>query len=159
VTGEAPQSPSGICLYFVAPTESDAAPTTPNLLSINHIAEQPDWNCSCLYPSMGTMFVPALTTAFMSLQEGRNDRRGLIARLRGEVGDEDMFATIIGDRVYLRLWRRNVRQLDAILDHPDVGNRYLARKDKNGVSFVVLVEDDADHYEGRDPRPGLDKVA
>jgi len=45
------------------------------------------------------------------------------------------------------------------LDDPDVGNRYLARKDKNGVSFVVLVEDDADHYEGRDPRPGLDKVA
>ena len=70
-----------------------------------------------------------------------------------------MFATIIGDRVYLRLSHRNVRQLDAILDHPDVGNRYLARKDKNGVSFVVLVEDDADHYEGRDPSPGLDKVA
>ena len=70
-----------------------------------------------------------------------------------------MFATIIGDRVYLRLSRRNVRQLDAILDDPDVGNRYLARKDENGVSFVVLVEDDADHYEGRDPRPGLDKVA
>ena len=70
-----------------------------------------------------------------------------------------MFATIIGDRVYLRLSRRNVRQLDAILDDPDVGNGCLARKDKNGVSFVVLVEDDADHYEGRDPRPGLDKVA
>ena len=34
----------GICLYFVTPTESDAAPTTPNLLNINHIAEQPEWN-------------------------------------------------------------------------------------------------------------------
>jgi hypothetical protein len=70
-----------------------------------------------------------------------------------------MFATIIGDRVYLRLSRRNLRQLDAILDDPDVGNRCLARKDQNGVSLVVQVEDDADHYEGRDPGPGLGKVA
>jgi hypothetical protein len=35
----------------------------------------------------------------------------------------------------------------------------LARKDKNGVSLVVQVEDDADHYEGRDPGQGLGKVA
>ena len=69
-----------------------------------------------------------------------------------------MFATIIGNRVYVRLSRRNLRQLDAILDDPDVGNRCLARKDKN-VSLVVQVEDDADHYEGRDPDPGLGKVA
>jgi hypothetical protein len=66
-----------------------------------------------------------------------------------------MFATIIGDRVYVRLSRRNLRQLDAILDDPDVGNRCLARKDENGVSLVVQVEDDADHYEGRDPGPGV----
>ena len=39
-----PRSPSASCLYFVTPTESDAAPTTPNLLNINHIAEQPEWN-------------------------------------------------------------------------------------------------------------------
>jgi hypothetical protein len=70
-----------------------------------------------------------------------------------------MFATIIGDRVYVRLSRRNLRQLDAILDDPDVGNRCLARKDKNGMSLVVQVEDDADHYEGRDPGQGLGKVA
>ncbi len=70
-----------------------------------------------------------------------------------------MFATIIGDRVHVRLSRRNLRQLDAILDDPDVGNRCLARKDKNGVSLVVHVEDDVDHYEGRHPGPGLDKVA
>ena len=70
-----------------------------------------------------------------------------------------MFATIIGDRVHVRLSRRNLRQLDAILDDPDVGNRCLARKDKSGVSLVVQVEDDADHYEGRNPGPGLDKVA
>jgi hypothetical protein len=70
-----------------------------------------------------------------------------------------MFATIIGNRVYVRLSRRNLRQLDAILDDPDVGHRCLARKDKDGVSLVVQVEDDADHYEGRDPGQGLGKVA
>jgi hypothetical protein len=79
--------------------------------------------------------------------------------LRGEVGEEDMFATVIGNRVYVRLSRRNLRQLDAILVDPDVANRCLARKDENGVSLVVHVEDDADHYEGRDPSPGLGKVA
>ena len=65
-----------------------------------------------------------------------------------------MFATIIGDRVHLRLSRRNLRQLDAILDDPDIRNRCLARKAENGVSLVVQVEDDADHYEGRNSRPG-----
>jgi hypothetical protein len=44
VTGEVPRSPSGICLYFVTPTESSAALTTPNFPNINHITEQPDWN-------------------------------------------------------------------------------------------------------------------
>jgi hypothetical protein len=70
-----------------------------------------------------------------------------------------MFATIIGDRVYVRLSRRNLRQLDAILDNEDVRNRCLVRRAKNGVSIVVQVEDDADHYEGRDPGPGLRAVA
>ena len=70
-----------------------------------------------------------------------------------------MVANIIGDRVYVRLSRRNLRQLGAILDHPDVGGRWLARKDQNGVSLVVQVEDDADHYAGRDPDPRSDKVA
>jgi hypothetical protein len=65
VTGEVPRSPSGICLYFVTPTESSAAPLTPKLLNINHIAEQPDWNTSCPYRSMGRMFAAALTTAFI----------------------------------------------------------------------------------------------
>lgn len=60
-----------------------------------------------------------------------------------------MFATIVGDRVHVRLSRRNLRQLDAILDDPDARNRWLARKAENGVSLVVQVEDDADHYEGR----------
>ena len=66
-----------------------------------------------------------------------------------------MFATIIGDRVYLRLSRRNLRQLDAILDDPASRNRCLTRRAENGVSLVVQVEDDADHYEGRDPGAGL----
>ena len=70
-----------------------------------------------------------------------------------------MFATVIGDRVYLRLSRRNLRQLDAMLDNQDIGNRCLVRRAKNGVSLVVQVEDDADHYEGRDPGPGLGEVA
>ena len=69
-----------------------------------------------------------------------------------------MFATMIGDRVYVRLSRRNLRQLDAILDNQDIRNRCLVRRAKNGVSLVVQVEDDADHYEGRDPGPGLGKV-
>ena len=70
-----------------------------------------------------------------------------------------MFATIVGDRVHLRLSRRNLRQLNAILDDPDIRNRCLARRAENGVSLVVQVEDDADHYEGRDPGPGVCKVA
>ena len=70
-----------------------------------------------------------------------------------------MFATIVGDRVHVRLSRRNLRQLDAILDNPNVRDRCLARKAENGVSLVVQVEDDAVHYEGRGPGPGLGKVA
>ena len=70
-----------------------------------------------------------------------------------------MFATIIGNRVYVRLSRRNLRQLDAIVYNPDISNRCLTRRAENGVSLVVQVEDDADHYDGRDPDPGLGKVA
>ncbi len=70
-----------------------------------------------------------------------------------------MFATIIGDRVYLRLSRRNLRQLDAMLDNPDIRSRCLTRRAEDGVSLVVQVEDDVDHYVGRDPGPGLGKVA
>jgi hypothetical protein len=62
-----------------------------------------------------------------------------------------MFVTIDSNAVYVRLSRRNLRQLDALLDGPDAGRSCLARKDENGVSLVVRVEDDADHYEKRDP--------
>jgi hypothetical protein len=65
-----------------------------------------------------------------------------------------MLVTIVDNRVFVRLSRRNLRQLDAMLHCRDAGNRCLARKDKSGVSLVVQVEEDADHYEGRDPDPG-----
>ena len=83
------------------------------------------------------------------------------SRARGaeEVGEEDMFATIVGDRVYVRLSRRNLRQLDAILDNQDIRNRCLTRRAENGVSLFLQVEDDADHYEGRDPGQGAGKAA
>jgi hypothetical protein len=64
-----------------------------------------------------------------------------------------MFATVIGDRVYVRLSRRNLRQLGAILEGRDVDNRWLGRKGENGVSLVVAVEDDPEHYEGRRSAP------
>ena len=69
-----------------------------------------------------------------------------------------MFATIVGNRVYVTLSRRNLRQLDAIVEDVDVRNRYLTRRAENGVSLVVQVEDDANHYDGRNPGPGLDDV-
>ena len=77
------------------------------------------------------------------------------AHCAGETGEEAMLVSVIGDNVYVRLSRRNLRQLDAILEQPDAGNRYLARKDENGMSLVVQVEDDADHYEGRSSGAGL----
>jgi hypothetical protein len=70
------------------------------------------------------------------------------------VGEEDMFATIIGDCVHVTLSRRNLRQLEAILHRGDIAHRCLTRKAENGVSVVLQVEDDADHYEGRDPGRG-----
>jgi hypothetical protein len=70
-----------------------------------------------------------------------------------------MFVTIVDNQVFVRLSRRNLRQLDAMLYCRDGGNRCLARKDKNGVSLVVQVEEDTDHYDGRGPGQGVCKVA
>ena len=78
--------------------------------------------------------------------------------LLGEEGEEDMFATTIGDRVHVRLSCRNLRHLDAVLDDPAIRNRCLARRAENGVSLVVQVEDDADHYQGRDPDQGYARL-
>jgi hypothetical protein len=72
--------------------------------------------------------------------------RGVTLRRRRR---EDVFVTIIGSRVYVTISRRNLRQLNAILDHPNGRQGCLTRKDENGVSFVLQVEDDADHYSER----------
>jgi hypothetical protein len=78
---------------------------------------------------------------------------------RGGTGEEDMFATIIGNHVYVTLSRRNLHQLAAALDGPATRHGCLSRRAENGVSLVVQVEDDSDHYEGRDPGQGAGKVA
>ena len=70
-----------------------------------------------------------------------------------------MLVTIVDNRVFVRLSRRNLRQLDAMLDRRDAGNRWLVRKDTNGVSLVVHVEEDSAHYEGRDPGVANQAVA
>ena len=70
-----------------------------------------------------------------------------------------MLVTIVDNRVFVRLSRRNLSQLDAMVDCRDAGNRWLARKDNDGVSLIVRVEEDAAHYEGRDPGPGVGEVA
>jgi hypothetical protein len=64
-----------------------------------------------------------------------------------------MFLTIVGNRVHVTLSRRNLRQLAAVIDGHEGHRMCLARRDENGVSLVVQVEDDADHYEGRKPGP------
>ena len=66
-----------------------------------------------------------------------------------------MFVTIVDNRVHVRLSRRNLCQLVAILDAPDTPNTCLARRDDNGVSLMVQVESDAEHYEGRGPGAGF----
>jgi hypothetical protein len=70
-----------------------------------------------------------------------------------------MFATIVGNRVYVRLSRRNLQDLQDMLHDQDTGPRWLGRAGENGLSLIVEVEDDAEHYEGRKPGPGLRRVA
>jgi hypothetical protein len=70
-----------------------------------------------------------------------------------------MVVTIFDNQAYVRLSRRNLRQLQAILDSANGCTRWLARTDENGVSLVVQVEDDADHYAERDQDPGMEHVA
>jgi hypothetical protein len=62
-----------------------------------------------------------------------------------------VFVTISGDRIYVTLSRRNLRQLEAMLAHPDNTVGCLIRENPNGVCLVVAVENDAEHYEGREP--------
>lgn len=66
-----------------------------------------------------------------------------------------MFLTCVDNRVHVTLSRRNLSDLVGLLDDPDHARRCLARTDQNGVCLVVEVENDADHYEGREPGPGV----
>jgi hypothetical protein len=61
-----------------------------------------------------------------------------------------MLITIVGDVVHVRLSRRNLRQLGAMLDNPERRDICLARRAENGASLVVQVEEDADHYQDCD---------
>jgi hypothetical protein len=70
----------------------------------------------------------------------------------------DMFVTVTDNHVLVRLSRRNLRQLHDILEGHDVRSTYLARKDEGGKALVVQIEEDADHYERRDPGPGVVRV-
>jgi len=60
--------------------------------------------------------------------------------------------TIIEDQVHVTLSRRNLRQLNHLLESTDGGHTCLVRKDGSGVLLVVHVEDDADHYGHEDSR-------
>ena len=70
-----------------------------------------------------------------------------------------MFVTIVGNRIHVKLSRRNLRELEAILGDRGTRNGCLARRDENGVSLIVQVEDDAEHYVERGPGPGLRNIA
>lgn len=63
-----------------------------------------------------------------------------------------MLVTIAEGRVYVTLSRRNLRQLNDLLEHTDGRNEYLMRRDKSGVLLAVHVEDDADHYDYAESR-------
>ena len=63
-----------------------------------------------------------------------------------------MLVTIIKDQVHVTLSRRNLRQLNDLLENTDGRNKCLVRRDESGVLLVVHVEDDADHYVYEDSR-------
>jgi hypothetical protein len=63
-----------------------------------------------------------------------------------------MFVTIIEDRVHVTLSRRNLRQLNDLLENIDGRNTCLVRRDESGVLLVVHVGDDADQYDYEDSR-------
>jgi hypothetical protein len=69
-----------------------------------------------------------------------------------------MVVTVVDNRVYVRLSRRNVRELSAMLDDPGARDVCLARRGENGMALVVHVEDDAHHYEGRTAGPDVGTV-
>jgi hypothetical protein len=70
-----------------------------------------------------------------------------------------MFLTFVDNRVHVTLSRRNLRDLVDLLDAPDLTRKCLARTDEQGVCLVVELENDADHYEGREAGPGCSTCA
>lgn len=64
-----------------------------------------------------------------------------------------MRAIIVANRVHVKLSRRNLRELQTMLDDRSGHQRSLGRVGANGIVLVVEVEDDAEHYEGRAPGP------
>ena len=70
-----------------------------------------------------------------------------------------MVVTIIGKRVFVTLSRRNLRQLNAMENDAEAHNKCLTRKDESGLSLVVQLEDDRDHYGTRPSVRGLGKIA
>jgi hypothetical protein len=69
-----------------------------------------------------------------------------------------MRATIVDKHVYVTLSRRNLRELQTMLDDRSRPERSLGRKGDNGIILVVEVEDDAEHYQGCAPGPGSHTV-
>ena len=70
-----------------------------------------------------------------------------------------MVVTIVGTRVFVTLSRRNLRQLNAMENDAEARYNCLTRKDESGLSLVVQVEDDTDHYGTRPSVRGLGKIA
>ena len=54
-----------------------------------------------------------------------------------------MLVTIIDDGVHVTLSRRNLRQLNDLLENTEGRDTCLVRRDESGVLLVVRVEDDA----------------
>jgi hypothetical protein len=61
-----------------------------------------------------------------------------------------MLVTMIGKRVHVTLSRRNLRQLNELLQKTDGHDTCLVRRHPSGVLLAVGVENDADHYDQPD---------
>ena len=80
-------------------------------------------------------------------------------RVHCEGMEDAVVVTIIGKRVFVTLSRRNLRQLNAMENDAEAHHKCLTRKDESGLSLVVQVEDDTDHYATRPPVQVLGKIA
>lgn len=62
----------------------------------------------------------------------------------------------IGEHVYIVLSRRNITQLLSALDKGYAEG--IVRRCEDGTSLHVRVEENEDHYTGREAGPGLGEV-